>query len=66
MKPGQNQAAAGILTSVFIEEMLHMTLAANLLNAVGGSPSLAHPGFIARYPTYLPHSANAFLVPIAR
>jgi CDGSH-type Zn-finger protein len=65
MKPGQNQAAAGILTSVFIEEMLHMTLAANLLNAVGGSPSLAHPDFIARYPTYLPHSANAFLVPLA-
>ena len=45
--------------------MLHMTLAANVLNAVGGSPALDRPDFIARYPTYLPHSANAFLVPLA-
>lgn len=65
IKPGQNQAAASVITSVFIEEMLHMTLAANLLNAVGGAPAIATPGFIPRYPAYLPHSADAFLVPLA-
>jgi CDGSH-type Zn-finger protein len=65
LTPGQNQAAASVLASIFIEEMLHMTLAANVLNAVGGSPALDRPDFIARYPTYLPHSANAFLVPLA-
>ncbi len=42
-----------------------MTLAANLLNAVGGTPDIGKPGFIPRYPSYLPHSAEAFLVPLA-
>ena len=65
IKPGQNAEATRVLTSVFIEEMLHMTLAANLLNAVGGTPDIGKPGFIPRYPSYLPHSAEAFLVPLA-
>jgi CDGSH-type Zn-finger protein len=65
IKPGANRAAADIITSVFIEEMLHMTLAANVLNAVGGTPALDGPDFIARYPTPLPHSADAFLVGLA-
>ncbi len=43
-----------------------MTLAANVLNAVGGSPVLDSPTFMPRYPAYLPHSADAFLVPLAR
>src|SRR3954468_21915852 len=64
IKPGTNLPAVNAITSVFIEEMLHMTLAANLLNAVGGAPALDKPEFIARYPTYLPHSNNAFLVPL--
>jgi CDGSH-type Zn-finger protein len=62
IKPGTNGPAVSVITSVFIEEMLHMTLAANLLNAVGGAPSLDHAEFIPRYPTYLPHSADAFQV----
>ncbi|HUR35631.1 MAG TPA: ferritin-like domain-containing protein [Vicinamibacterales bacterium] len=62
IKPGTNHAAANVIASVFIEEMLHMTLAANVLNAVGGAPSLDKPDFIPRYPAYLPHSANAFQV----
>lgn len=39
-----------------------MTLAANVLNAVGGTPVLDRPDFIPRYPAYLPHSANSFQV----
>jgi CDGSH-type Zn-finger protein len=66
IKPGTNEAAVNVITSVFIEEMLHMTLAANVLNAVGGTPVLDHPNFIPRYPTYLPHSANAFQVSLER
>ena len=64
--PGRNQEAAELIQSVFVEEMLHMVLAANLLNAIGGTPVLDKPDFIPRYPGYLPHSANAFLVPLAR
>ncbi len=39
-----------------------MTLAANVLNAIGGKPQLDGPDFIPRYPAYLPHSARAFQV----
>jgi CDGSH-type Zn-finger protein len=64
--PGTNQDAVNILTSVFVEEMLHMALAANLLNAVGGTPLIAGPGFVPTYPTPLPYSDASFQVPLAR
>lgn len=38
---GDNTAASGVIQSVVIEEMLHMALAANVLNAIGGEPSTA-------------------------
>ena len=66
IKTGHNREATEAITSVFIEEMLHMTLAANVLNAIGGTPVLDSPAFMPRYPAYLPHSANAFLVPLTR
>ncbi len=66
IKPGHNREAAETIASVFIEEMLHMTLAANLLNAIGGVPVLDKPDFIPTYPQYLPHSARTFLIPLAR
>src|SRR5262249_54375744 len=65
MKPGHNREAVANMASVFIEEMLHMTLAANVLNAIGGRPVLDKPDFTPRYPTYLPHSANTFQVSLA-
>ncbi len=66
LQAGSNNEPAAVIRSVFVEEMLHMVLAANLLNAVGGTPSLDRPDFIASYPTYLPHSARDFMVPLAR
>jgi hypothetical protein len=42
--------------------MLHLTLAANLLNAVGGSPDLTAPGFVPTFPAYLPDGENDFIV----
>ncbi len=59
-----NEIAHRILRSVFIEEMLHMTQVANLLLAVGGSPRLAYPGFVPRYPHSLPGAAPGFAVDI--
>ncbi|MBI4473414.1 MAG: hypothetical protein HY646_12155, partial [Acidobacteria bacterium] len=35
---GQNRHASGIIRSVVVEEMLHIALAANVLNAIGGHP----------------------------
>ena len=54
IKPGHNAAAAAILRSVVVQEMLHMTIAANVLNAVGGAPELDRPGFIPVFPGPLP------------
>jgi hypothetical protein len=47
-------AARQILRSIFIEEMLHMHLACNVLNAIGGAPVINAPGFIPNYPGPLP------------
>ncbi len=46
--------AAELIASVVAEEMLHMALACNILNAVGGAPVLTDPAFVPRYPTRLP------------
>ncbi len=59
---GSNVAVSGLIRSVVMEEMLHMVLAANLLNAVGGEPSVSHRKFVPTYPGYLPHSDKAFRV----
>ena len=64
--PDSNVESVEVIRSVFIEEMLHMVLAANVLNAIGGSPVIHDPSFVPTYPTTLPHSDNAISVPLAR
>jgi hypothetical protein len=54
LKPGANDPARQIILSVANEEMLHMAIAANLLNAIGGRPEINKPGFIPLYPGKLP------------
>ena len=66
IKDGHNAEAAEVIQSVFLEEMLHMTLAANILNAVGGAPQVDYPGIMPSYPTYLAHSNQAFEVPLLK
>src|SRR4051812_4402735 len=66
MKDGANEEAAEVVHSVFMEEMLHLTMAANILNAVGGRPVLDAPSLLPRFPTYLPHSNKAFEVPLLK
>ncbi len=57
-----NSDAAHIIRVVAVEEMLHLTLAANVLNAVGGSPDLTRPGFVPLYPARLPDGEDEFVV----
>jgi hypothetical protein len=63
---GRNDLAATCIEDVVMEEMLHFTLACNLLNAIGGAPRLTpedgKPPPFPTYPTYLPHSNDAFVV----
>ncbi|UGT44118.1 ferritin-like protein [Nocardia yamanashiensis] len=56
LDPAANAEAAQVIGSVFVEEMLHLALAANLLNAVGGAPKLDAPELLPSYPHPLPHS----------
>lgn len=57
----KNAEIAEIIDSVVVEEMLHMTLASNILNAVGGSPNIDRPGFIPKYPGVLPGGVQSDL-----
>jgi hypothetical protein len=66
IEEGTNVEAADIIRSVVMEEMLHMVLAANVLNAIGGEPSLDHAGFVPRYPTQLPYSDGRLVVGLRR
>ena len=56
-----NSQIAGIIQSVVVEEMLHMTLSSNILNALGGAPVLDAPGFIPTYPGPLPGGVQSDL-----
>lgn len=60
----RNPEASVVVASVLVEEMLHMTLAANLLNAVGGRPRLDTPQMLPAYPRCLPHGDCSFEVPL--
>ena len=66
LDPDRNSEAAEILSSVLVEEMLHLALAANLLNAVGGQPRLNTPHMLAPYPRSLPHGDRSFEVSLLR
>src|SRR3954454_15054661 len=55
LNPARNADAAEVIASVLMEEMLHLTLAANLLNAVGGRPRIDTPRLLRPYPRPFPH-----------
>ena len=62
LKPGRNLDIARVLESVVVEEMLHMVLAANILNSLGGEPEIATPRFVPRYPGRLPGGVEQHLI----
>lgn len=66
LKPGTNSEAFHIIRTVVVEEMLHLTLVANLLNAVGGRVDLTRPGFVPLFPAYLPDGETDFKVSLRR
>jgi len=66
LHPGTNSDAFHIIRVVAVEEMLHLTLAANVLNAIGGTPDLTRPDFVPRYPAFLPDGETDFQVSLQR
>jgi hypothetical protein len=68
LDPARNAEAAQVVGTVLTEEMLHLALAANLLNAVGGAPRLDAPELLPPYPHPLPHgdgSVEIHLMPFS-
>ncbi|WP_338847140.1 ferritin-like protein [Massilia sp. W12] len=62
IKDGRNLEAAALIRSVVIQEMLHMAIDCNILNAIGGRPKLADPNFIPSYPGHLPGDVQDKLI----
>lgn len=61
-----NRQSYNLISSIVIEEMLHMSLACNILNAIGGSPVIDTPDIIPNYPTHLPGAVEeGLIVPLA-
>ncbi|MGB0798812.1 MAG: ferritin-like domain-containing protein, partial [Planktomarina sp.] len=54
LKLDTNTDVGDIIRSVAVEEMLHMSIACNLLLAIGGSPVINKPAFVPSYPESLP------------
>ena len=62
----KNATIRELILDVAREEMLHMTLVCNLINAFGGAPELNSPDFIPKYPTHLPGAVqDDLVVPLA-
>ena len=62
LQPEANDETSLIIRSVVVEEMLHMVLAANVLNAIGGQPRVTG-GHVPRYPHELPDGTVVDLLP---
>lgn len=66
IKEGSNAEAARIIRTVAVEEMLHMMLAANILNAIGGKPIIGRDEPAPTYPHEMPKIATDFKVNLLR
>lgn len=74
LKPGTNQQIAQLIRTVVVEEMLHMTIAGNILIATGGTPDINAKGFVPDYPGPLPMNIGeglqvgieAFSIPLVK
>ena len=62
IRDNYNRQIHRIIKTVVKQEMLHMSLVANLINAVGGHPSFIHSTFILNYPSNLPGGIRPDLI----
>ena len=62
--PGTNLEATLVVRSVVVEEMLHMVLSGNVLNAIGGRPRVSGT-YAPHYPHELPDGVVIDLLPFS-
>ncbi len=61
-QPPTNKGPKEIIHSIVVEEMLHMTISANILNALGGNPKINKANFVPEYPGHLPMGIGGSLI----
>lgn len=59
IRDGTNEPVRRRISAILIEEMVHMALACNVLNAVGGKPVVADVSVVPTYPGPLPYDIGA-------
>ncbi|HEY6350252.1 MAG TPA: ferritin-like protein [Candidatus Angelobacter sp.] len=64
LKPGTNTRIGELIRSIVVEEMLHMTISANILIAIGGHPQINTRDFVPSYPGPLPMNIGGLIVGI--
>ena len=62
IKHSYNLEIQAVIKTILVQEMMHLTLVANILNAVGGKPSLYSKDVFPRYPSRLPGGVQPGLV----
>lgn len=62
IKEGANQEVADLIASVLVDEMGHLAIVANLLNAIDGTPQIFDKCFIPVYPSRFPGGIEPNLV----
>ena len=60
--PEENVASAQLIKSVLMQEMVHMCLASNILNAIGGNPVLTPPTYPGQLPGHIGPDGTALVV----
>jgi hypothetical protein len=65
LDPSLSSDAVQVIGGVVAEEMLHLALAANLLNAVGGQPAFDTPELLPAYPHPLPYGDRSLYARLA-
>ena len=59
---GENVESAELIKSVLMEEMVHMCLASNILNALGGDPRITPPTYPGELPGHIGPDGKALTV----
>jgi hypothetical protein len=60
--PATTLDISSTLQSIVVEEMLHMSLACNMLVGIGGTPNIYSANFAPKYPGQLPGHVNPNLI----
>jgi len=62
LRRNTNTELAQLIKSVVMEEMLHMAIDCNILNAIRGTPKIDDPHFVPKYPGHLPGGVEGSLI----